>query len=57
LPGLARAPEGPAAAREIRREWRLVVTGDRAVAGGPYADQGGKTVSPGYPGVVLRCAQ
>jgi hypothetical protein len=36
-----------AAPREIGREWRLVVAGDRVVAGSQYAVEGSKCVAPG----------
>lgn len=41
-----------AAPREIEREWRLVVSGDRIIAASQYAVQGSKCVEPGCPGEV-----
>jgi ATP-grasp domain, R2K clade family 3 len=38
-----------AAPREIGREWRLVVAGDRVVAGSQYAVEGARGVEPGCP--------
>ncbi len=38
-----------AAPREIGREWRLVVSGDRVIAGSQYAVEGSKCVEPGCP--------
>jgi hypothetical protein len=38
-----------ASPREIGREWRLVVAGDRAIAGSQYAFGGSKCVEPGFP--------
>jgi hypothetical protein len=36
-----------AAPREISREWRLVISGDRVVAGSQYAIEGSKAIEPG----------
>jgi hypothetical protein len=41
-----------AAPQEIGREWRLVVKGDRVVAGCQYAVTGSKCVQPGCPAEV-----
>jgi hypothetical protein len=41
-----------AAPREIAREWRLVVAGDRVIAASPYAEEGSKAVAPGCPAEV-----
>ncbi len=41
-----------AAPRVIGREWRLVVAGDRVVAGSRYAVDGQKAVAPGCPAEV-----
>jgi hypothetical protein len=38
-----------AAPREISREWRLVVSGDRVIAASQYAVEGSKAVEPGCP--------
>jgi hypothetical protein len=38
-----------AAPREIGREWRLVVAGDRVIAASQYAVEGSKCVEPGCP--------
>jgi hypothetical protein len=46
-----------ASPREIDREWRLVVAADRVVAASRYAEQGGKSVSPGCPGEVRAFAE
>jgi hypothetical protein len=46
-----------AAPREIGREWRLVVAGDRVVAGSQYAREGSKCVEPGCPGEVRAFAE
>ncbi len=46
-----------AAPREIGREWRLVVAGDRVVAGSQYAIEGSKSVEPGCPGEVRAFAE
>lgn len=46
-----------AAPREIGREWRLVVTGDRVVVGSQYAEQGSKCVEPGCSGEVQAFAE
>jgi hypothetical protein len=46
-----------AAPREIGREWRLVVAGDRVVAGSQYAVEGSKCVEPGYPDEVRAFAE
>jgi hypothetical protein len=35
--------------KEIEREWRLVVAGDRIVAGSQYAVAGAKAIEPGFP--------
>jgi hypothetical protein len=35
--------------RNVAREWRLVVAGDRVVASSQYARQGAKALSPGCP--------
>jgi hypothetical protein len=41
-----------AAPLEIGREWRLVVAGDRIVAGSQYSVEGSKCVEPGCPAEV-----
>ncbi len=41
-----------ASPKEMGREWRLVVAGDRVVAGSQYAEAGSKCVEPGCPGEV-----
>ncbi|HEY8505627.1 MAG TPA: ATP-grasp domain-containing protein [Gemmataceae bacterium] len=46
-----------AAPREVAREWRLVVVGDRVVAGSRYAEGGVRSVAPGCPGEVRRFAE
>ena len=38
-----------AAPRPIGREWRLVVAGDRLIAGSQYAQGGRREIAPGYP--------
>ena len=43
-----------AAPRSIEREWRVVVVGDRVVAGSQYADSGRKAVQPGCPEAVQK---
>jgi hypothetical protein len=43
--------------REIGREWRLVVAGDRVVAGSQYAQDGGKCVESGCPVEVQAFAE
>ena len=43
--------------RPIRREWRLVVAGDRAIAGSQYAVDGGRAVAPGVPREVQAFAE
>jgi len=35
--------------REIDREWRLIVSGDKVIAGSQYSIQGSKCIEPGYP--------
>jgi hypothetical protein len=46
-----------AAAREIGREWRLVVAGDRVIAVSQYAVEGNKCVEPGCPVEVRAFAE
>ncbi len=46
-----------AAPREVGREWRLVVAGDRVVAGSRYAVEGSKSVEPGSPPEVRAFAE
>jgi hypothetical protein len=46
-----------AAPREISREWRLVVVGDRVVAGSQYAAEGSKCVEAGCPARVRGFAE
>jgi hypothetical protein len=46
-----------AAPREIAREWRLVVAGDRMVATSQYAVEGSKCVEPGCPDEVRAYAE
>jgi hypothetical protein len=46
-----------AAPREIGSEWRLVVAGDRVVAGSQYAVEGSKCVEPGCPDEVRAFAE
>jgi hypothetical protein len=46
-----------AAPREIGREWRVVVAGDRVVAGSQYASEGGKCVAAGCPAEVRAFAE
>jgi hypothetical protein len=41
-----------AAPREIGREWRLVVIGDRIIGASQYAEDGVRSVAPGCPDVV-----
>jgi hypothetical protein len=41
-----------AATMEIDREWRLVVIGDRIIAGSQYAQDGQRSVAPGVPADV-----
>jgi hypothetical protein len=41
-----------AAPREIDREWRLVVAGDRVIAASQYAVEGSKRIEPGCPEAV-----
>lgn len=43
-----------AAPRTIQREWRLVVVGDRVIAGSQYAEAGNKALQPGCPAEVLQ---
>jgi hypothetical protein len=43
--------------REIDREWRLVVSGDRVAAGSQYAVEGSKWVAPGCPEAVRDYAE
>lgn len=43
--------------REIGREWRLFVAGDQVVAGSQYAEQGGKSITPGCPTEVRAFAE
>lgn len=44
-------------ARNIRREWRLVVAGDRIIAGSQYFDSGRLAVAAGIPDSVRRFAE
>lgn len=46
-----------AAPREIGREWRLVVAGDRVVAASQYAAEGSKCVQAGCPAGVRALAE
>lgn len=46
-----------AAPRPVRREWRLVVAGDRVVAGSQYAAERTKNVRPGCPAEVQSFAE
>jgi hypothetical protein len=46
-----------AAPREIGREWRLVVAGDRVIAGSQYAVAGSKCVEGGCPAEVCVFAE
>lgn len=43
-----------AAPRDIQREWRLVVVGDRVIAGSQYAADGSKVLKPGCPESVTQ---
>lgn len=43
-----------AAPKTIQREWRVVVVGDRVVAGSQYAEDGRKALRPGCPEAVRR---
>jgi ATP-grasp domain, R2K clade family 3 len=45
-----------AKSREIRREWRLVVAGDRVIAESQYADRGAKSIERGCPDEVRHFA-
>lgn len=38
-----------AAPKQIRREWRLIVIGDRIIAGSQYAVGGERRIAPAYP--------
>lgn len=46
-----------AAPKEVGSEWRLVVVGDRVVAGSQYAVEGSKCVEAGCPAVVRAFAE
>jgi hypothetical protein len=46
-----------AAPREVAREWRLVVAGDRVFAASQYAETGSKCVEPGCPAKVRQFAE
>jgi hypothetical protein len=46
-----------AAPREVGREWRLVVAGDRVVAGSQYAAEGSKCVEPACPEEIRAFAE
>ena len=46
-----------ASPREIGREWRLVVAGDRVIAASQYAAEGSKCVGPGCPDEVCAFAE
>jgi hypothetical protein len=46
-----------AAPRSIAREWRLVVAGDRVIAGSRYAESGARSIAPGYPEAVRDFAE
>src|SRR5262249_47657684 len=35
--------------RVVTREWRLVVIGNRVIAGTQYAENGARAIAPGYP--------
>ena len=41
-----------AATKEIDREWRLVVIGDRVIAGSQYAQSGQRSIAAGFPAEV-----
>jgi hypothetical protein len=45
-----------AAPKDIQREWRLVVVGDRVIAGSQYAEEGSKALKPGFPEEVQQFA-
>jgi hypothetical protein len=48
---------GVAAPRDIAREWRLVVSGDRVIAGSQYAIEGSKCVASCCPEAVRNYAE
>lgn len=43
--------------RAVGREWRLVVLGDRIIAGGQYAENGARSLAPRCPDDVQRFGQ
>ena len=45
------------APREIGREWRLIIAGERAIAGSQYAVEGSKCIERGCPDEVRSFAE